>query len=359
MMQQSQAKKSRNAFRVAKTPAPPRPVDAEAHVDASTWIDFNSSSSGVSRKDVRAQAARASAAARRATLAKKQARRGTQPGSLIFALPAPPVVNKRALFEAVKHVGSKDDRKATSAERDYFEQMIPIVTQLLDRKPLTTEQLGETSLAHSSIRSMLWDAMTISTTLFQVAIFIAGTHANTCGLPRSAFVHMGPGLVALRGGSLDAIQAQVTSSDAESIAPVAVALLAGWERRYGDPDSYDVHMKAWKTLSFPGHPLEENNVSTLTDLTLEMYRMSLNSQSATMQADGSRLKVKYPGGLPEGFRIFDNMRAEVKSLLALTAQLAQYDPASKTELARLRRHGLENMAWSPTHTRGVAPAPGE
>ncbi|KAK0767345.1 hypothetical protein LTR59_018382, partial [Friedmanniomyces endolithicus] len=59
---------------------------------------------------------------------------------------------------------------------------------------------------------------------------MAGTHSNTCGLPRSAFAHMGPGLIALRGASLDAIQARITGSDAEGIAPVAVALLAGWER---------------------------------------------------------------------------------------------------------------------------------
>ncbi|KAK0868583.1 hypothetical protein LTR87_014069 [Friedmanniomyces endolithicus] len=296
-----------------------------------TWIDFNTLGSQGSRKDVRAQAARASAAARKATLAKKQARKGPQPGSFIFALPKSKPTEPTAVATFVRKPQDKpQDQEAlgnvTAADRSYTQKLLSIVTQNLQRRRLSIDSSGETSLAHTLIRSMLWDAMTSSTTLFQVAIFMAGTHSNTCGLPRSAFAHMGPGLIALRGASLDAIQARITGPDAEGIAPVAVALLAGWERRYGDLESYEVHMKAWKTLAIAGNSLEEQNMATLTDLTLEMYRMGLDEQSTTA---------------PSGY----------------VMPLATHDPKSKRGISRLRRIALENMAWSPTHTQGYEPRP--
>ncbi|KAK3068795.1 hypothetical protein LTR53_013355, partial [Teratosphaeriaceae sp. CCFEE 6253] len=353
-------------FRVAKPTAPPRPklVSTEKTPDenSSTWIDFNSLASGESRKAVRAQAARASAAARRATLAKKQARQGPHLGSLIFALPTTAVTRKavasKALLDDVVHRVQDQSalRNASAADRVYFHHLVDIVTEFLENRPLSLTQSGETSLAHNSIRSTLWDAMTTSTTLFQVAIFMAGTHSNTCGLPKSAFAHMGPGLITLRGASIDAIQANLTGDDAESIAPIAIALLAGWESRYGDSESYEVHMRAWQTLAISGKSLEEQNVATLTDLTLEMYRLGLDEQS-TRSPSGISIPVSSMSRLPPGFRAFPMTRAETRSLLAIAAQLAQHHPRSKGEIIRLRRLALENMAWSPTHTRSYEPLP--
>ncbi|KAK3628527.1 hypothetical protein LTR56_018572 [Elasticomyces elasticus] len=338
-----------DSFRVTKTggnaatrTTPPEQLPTPE--GASTWIDFASLNSGESRKDVRAQAARASAAARRETLAKKAARRGPQPGSLIFALPT--TVTTRPAQAVRKPRTRKALRKANDADRTYFHKLVDIVTQTLQRRPLAIEQAGETSLAHSSIRSMLWDAMTSSTTLFQVAIFMAGTHSNTCGLPRSAFAHMGPGLIALRGASLDAIQTRITGADAESIAPVAIALLAGWERRYGDPQSYEVH----------GKTLEDQNVATLTDVTLEMYRLGLDEKS-TATPSGDKVPTALISSAPQGFDVLPRKRAETRSLLALAAQLAHCDLRAKNEVVRLRRLALENMAWSPTHSSGYEPRP--
>ncbi|KAK5687656.1 hypothetical protein LTS10_001796 [Elasticomyces elasticus] len=360
-----------DSFRVTKTggnavtrTTPPEQLPTPE--GASTWIDFASLNSGESRKDVRAQAARASAAARRETLAKKAARRGPQPGSLIFALPT--TITTRPAQAVRKPRTRKALRKANDADRTYFHKLVDIVTQTLQRRHLAIEQAGETSLAHSSIRSMLWDAMTSSTTLFQVAIFMAGTHSNTCGLPRSAFAHMGPGLIALRGASLDAIQTRITGADAESIAPVAIALLAGWERRYGDPQSYEVHgkaqmppmrlvtMNAWKTLDISGKTLEDQNVATLTDVTLEMYRLGLDEKSIAAPS-GHKVPTALMSSAPQGFDVLPRKRAETRSLLALAAQLAHCDLDAKNEVIRLRRVALENMAWSPTHSSGYEPRP--
>ncbi|KAK0264229.1 hypothetical protein LTS09_001707 [Friedmanniomyces endolithicus] len=365
-----QGRKDHDSFRVVKTVAsgtaaakarPSVPEQQQSQQQSvggtATWIDFNTLGTQGSRKDVRAQAARASAAARKATLAKKQARKGPQPGSFIFALLKSQATEPTAVANFVRKSPDKpQDQEAlgnvTAADRSYTQKLLSIVTQNLQRRRLSIDSSGETSLAHTSIRLMLWDAMTSSTTLFQVAVFMAGTHSNTCGLPRSAFAHMGPGLIALRGASLDAIQARITGPDAEGIAPIAVALLAGWERRYGDLESYEVHMKAWKTLAIAGKSLEEQNMATLTDLTLEMYRMRLDQQSTTAPS-GYMMPANGMASLPQGFHVF----TETRSLLALSAQLATHDPKSKPGISRLRRIALENMAWSPTHTHGYEPRP--
>ncbi|KAK4889406.1 hypothetical protein LTR49_028792 [Elasticomyces elasticus] len=163
--------KGQDTFRVTKASngtesTKPKLAAVEQPQDAgtSTWIDFNALASGESCKDVRAQAARASAAARRATLAKKQARRGPHPGSLVFALPSTPATTKKAaanskaiLNEVARKLRDQDAlRKVSAAEQSYFHDLVGIVTQVLERRPLTLKQPGETSLAHSSIRSMLW-----------------------------------------------------------------------------------------------------------------------------------------------------------------------------------------------------------
>ena len=97
-------------------------------------------------------------------------------------------------------------------------------------------------------------------------------------------------------------------------------------------------------------------MATLTDLTLEMYRMGLDEQSTTAPS-GYVMPVNMMASLPQGFHVFNMRRAETRSLLALSAQLATHDPKSKRGISRLRRIALENMAWSPTHTQGYEPRP--
>lgn len=355
-----------NAFRIfkpgGKQPSSTVKASSASKQDSAptsaTWIDHNALVDDQSRKSIRAQAARASAAARRATIAKKQAKKLQQPGSgvLTFAKATAvageqprPADFARDINKAVAAASSKASPDNIKSDQAFFQRLIAVVTPLLERRPLSLEQPGEVSLAHTSIRMMMWDAMTSSTTLFQVATFVAGTHSNTCGLHRSAFVHMGPGLVALRGASMDAIQTQISSSEAESVAPVSIALLAGWERRYGDMESYAVHMRAWKALPLPTQSLEENSIATLTDMALEMYRLSLDERS-TMQASADA--VNPSTSLPVGFRqVMSTKWPEARSLLAIVAHTARHDPKARDEVARLRKLGLENMAWSPTHTR--------
>jgi hypothetical protein len=79
---------------------------------------------------------------------------------------------------------------------------------------------------------MLWDAFAFNTTLWRVALFVAGRHSNTCILPRSALAHLDADLVFVRGASLDAIQQKMNVTDATT--RIGIALPAGWEKRFGD-----------------------------------------------------------------------------------------------------------------------------
>lgn len=334
----------------------------EAAVSA-TWIAYNPTSTQ-KRKDVRVHAAKASAATRKATIASKEARGRQQVKSKATRLATElwHAVNAPATTAAVSQAPDADANvirtvSTAAEEEEPFEKLLVLVTQLHDGGIRDLRRYGERSLAYTSIRTTMWEAMTGSTTLFQVAIFVAGTHSNTCGLPRTALQHMGPGLVALRGASLDAIQAAITAVDVESITPLAIALLAGWERRFGDAESYQVHMRAWKKLPLPTQALEENNLSTLTDLTLEIYRAGLDERSVIDPGDSMARPGSDPykrlAGLPVGFQPLEPRLPEARSLLAVVAFFANHDPGAEGALQRVRRVGLENLAWSPTHTRGV------
>ncbi|KAI7530082.1 hypothetical protein KC331_g14865 [Hortaea werneckii] len=175
---------------------------------------------------------------------------------------------------------------------------------------------------------------------------------------------MGSGMLVLRGASLDSIQAAVFASDATdaSSTPIAIALLAGWERRYGDPESYAVHMNAWRSLSLPAKALEENNVSTLTEVTLEILRGALDERSfvspseikvaSTASASGSSQRR-----LPPGFKVFNVARPEVRSLLMLIAIVNAFKTDDLSMMPARRKLGLEILAWSPTHTISAGPVP--
>jgi hypothetical protein len=139
-------------------------------------------------------------------------------------------------------------------------------------------------------------------------------------------------------------------------------MLAGWERRFGDKDSFDVHMQAWRSLSLPPKALDENNVATLTDLTMETFRESLDERS---QATSGKFRVMRDPqkvidvtALPPGFGLFQVNRNESQSLLGIVSQFTTLDPRAADSIQRARRLSLENLSWSPTHTVSCNPEPG-
>ncbi|KAF1356312.1 hypothetical protein BDV97DRAFT_394247 [Delphinella strobiligena] len=338
---------------------PPQSKSAKQNANL-TWIGFEpgtSSDRRNSNKLARRHAALASAATRKATIARRQHQQDQHQQ-----------LQDRIHSTIIKHPPRKetgvpkarsDRKKADSLERTRTESRSPAlvvyVSYLLGGLWSTVER---PDLAYKAIRTKLWDAFTNSSTLFQSALFVAGTHANTCGIPPSALKpHFGTGLILLRGASLNAIQAAVIAANGDSLTSIAIALLAGWERRYGDRESYEVHIQAWKALSLPREALEADNITRLTELAFESFRERLNERALTGSAalslrhndDYGRLR----DSLPSGFRVFHAVRPEARSLLHLVHRFIDEDVHTPDAPSVFRRLALEAMAWGPSHSLGI------
>lgn len=324
-------------------------VDYAPHGSSNRSADPGSSSK--KQKELRSHAAAASAGKRKATIARKEAQQRLSQ-MIRLGIPIEAVANTIITQRAPPNV--------LRPSPDAFKQLVELVTEIQGDGVWYLGPVERTSLAHKAIRKTLWDAMVNSVTLFQAAAFVAATHCNSCGLPSTA-VHMGSGLIVLRGASFNAVQGAITDATTDSLTPVSIAMLAGWERRYGDPESFQVHMQAWRSLSLPPKALDENHVATLTDLTLETFRAALDERSVASPG-GFRI-VQSPQDildlttLPPGFKIFRVLEPESRSLMELVSQLVRLDVRAADSVLQLRRLSLENLAWSPHHTHSASPSP--
>jgi hypothetical protein len=342
-----------------------------------TWIEYNAQDAGTVRSKVRKHAATASAAARKATIARKEAaRRAVRRAGTSGQMQV--VVHGRAVPTSSAHAGTEEaaldvlrriggDSAAVAGrvgkDGEGLVQLLDFVTALQQGRDWYSGGLKGTTLARKAVSTMLWDSYANIDTLFQAALFISGTHSNSCGLPPTVTAHQGSGLLMLRGASLKAVEAAVMASDTESSTPIAIALLAGWERRFGDEQSYAVHMGAWRQLQLPQKALEDNSVSTLTDVTLEIFRERLDERSFISPGE---IRVRqHPeatcqrdlASLPPGFKVFRTGRPEVRSLLMLMVAMAQHPADKPSTIPARRKLGMEIIAWNPTHTRSCEAVP--
>lgn len=321
---------------------------------------------------MRKHAATVSAAARKATIAKKEAARRAlvseaqsrihrrivqQFGGATGSAGAGPSAEQA--LDVLRNIGGDAVASSTGDDESALVQLLDFVGVLQKGRDWFSGGLKGTSLARRAIRTMLWDAFANIDTLFQAALFVSGTHSNSCGLPPRVTAHMGSGLLLLRGASLEAIQTAVVSSDMDGATPVAIALLAGWERRFGDSASYEVHMGAWRRLSLPQKALDENHVSTLTDVTLEIFREKLDERSFVSPGNIRirRASAAWSPGmpmLPPGFRVLHTGRPEARSLLMLMAAMSVHKHDQRATIPVRRQLGLEIIAWNPTHTLSVS-----
>lgn len=78
---------------------------------------------------------------------------------------------------------------------------------------------------------------------------------------------------------MEAIPASVSSGTKDHLTCVAIAMLAAWERRSGDAETYQVHMNAWKRSAVPPSALEESSVGALMDDVWLGFRENLFERS--------------------------------------------------------------------------------
>ncbi|KAF2754665.1 hypothetical protein EJ05DRAFT_488830 [Pseudovirgaria hyperparasitica] len=307
-----------------------------------------SSELALRRRKVRAQASRSSAPQRKATMAERLQRQIRQSQS---ASPDNPRDVNRVLSQAKSLIMALETTAPMSKESVDFKNFVQVLHQLEDQARWLRETLDQTTLSQQAIRSLLGDAMTISPSLFQSTLFVSGTYSNTCGLAPSE-VQLGVGMLFMRGSSLHAVnEALKAATEKEHWTSMAVALLAGWELQFGDKQTYEIHMEAWRQLFDAPPDLHENSISLLRDVAFETLRERLNQLSATIS------KATIQRALPPGFLVLGATRPETISLLSLTQQAMQYDLTTDNPPSHIRYLGLQTISWTPHHSDTLVPSP--
>jgi hypothetical protein len=216
------------------------------------------------------------------------------------------------------------------------------------------------SMAQKSDRILLWNAFTGGTICFEAAMFVAGTYANTCGISRhDLHSGFGSGLLFLRGALLDSIQRTIVHTPKDSFNSISLALLAGWERRFGDHQSYELHMQAWKNLPLAIGSLEDSSIAALADVAMICFQEATQERyieeiSFSLGRSPSSGRVM-PEGLPPGFYIVPTDPPEALSLLSTVTMCATFDYTAPNSIADFRKIVIDTMSWNASHSVSAAP----
>lgn len=320
----------------------------------------SASTIAVNRRKIRSQASRSSAVQRKTTMAAKVKRPPPQlrtPSSSNSSTTGnsreEPLLQAERLHAALNQSRPGPADSAGPQHVD-FQNFVGVIDALQTHKNFLTRELRETTLAQTSIRGDMRDAFTISPALFQATLFIAGTFSNTCGVSY-ADVKLGFGMAFMRGASLDAVRSAITPAEGEHWVSMAVALLAGWELRFGDKESYAIHMKAYRGIFGAPLDLEENSTAMLRDFAYESLREQLNTMSLAEPLRSSKPSATW--NIAPGFDVFSPVLApEVKSLLSIVRDTARFDPRAPGALQFIRNQGLKALSWTPHHGESVEPS---
>jgi hypothetical protein len=312
------------------------------------WVEYDPRASkkrraGVceeQRRVVRAHVAQTSWDARRATTVRKESRAKAQRPQSVTKAPS-------------KSTGTQEAQ--AQADKIAQDSISRLFSRLLSRNAHAIE-----SMAQKSDRILLWNAFTGGTLCFEAAIFIAGTHANTCGIsPHELNTGYGTGMLYLRGALLDSIQKSIIRTPNDGFNSISLALLAGWERRFGDHRSYEVHIQAWKNLPLAVGSLEDSGIATLTEVAMTCFQEATqeryNAELAFSLSQSLSSGTVLPEDLPPGFSIMPTDRPEALSLLSTVTNCATLDYTAKNSIANMRKLVIEIMSWNASHSVSATP----
>ena len=299
------------------------------------------------RRRIRAQASKSSAAQRKATIASRAAKQGLQPqtrstGTKETLRGAQDVMSRAHKLGAIlTNLQAKpSSAQALPSGHTHFRDFVDVLHRLENQQLWLSQALKETTLAQTSIRVVLRDAMVVDPALFQSSLFVSGTYSNTCGLAHSEVTH-GLVLTYMRGASLEAVNTAITDGETGPWTSMAVALLAGWELLFGDRAAFEIHMRAYQHFDTTLN-LAESSIAMLNDYTFESMRERLNEAAIKAAQPGFDLRLLAPG-----FRVIQCQRPEIFSLFSFTMETALFDLRAEGALHRIRSMGLQCIFWSP------------
>ncbi|KJX94092.1 hypothetical protein TI39_contig4219g00013 [Zymoseptoria brevis] len=247
-------------FRRTSSPGPVAFVPFETGISGGVGTD--------ARRAVRVQAARASAAARKATIAKKLAvvkgeRYGSSPSTAVSDDESSPNSASSSALErqtkeeearpkvAISRLPQPDSSNLTSNLQEIEISRVYPTTKWHPKMPEVVQYflrlfVPTITPAHSTgredIRAHLWPQAQNDAALFHALLLLAASHAVV-----SRALNLSPELISqLKYTTLESINTAIggSSQDGRMQDPVitAIALLGGWELEYGDPVMYDTHM---------------------------------------------------------------------------------------------------------------------
>jgi hypothetical protein len=292
------------------------------------------------RRVVRAHVAHTSSGARQATIARKT--------SIAKAL------GPKKAIKAPKKPASPSEAQV-QADKVAYDSMSRLFSRLR-----SCDAHVIASMAQKSDRILLWGAFTGGTLCFEAAIFIAGTYANTCGISaHELHTGFGSGMLYLRGALLDSIQKSIVRTPKDGFNSISLALLAGWERRFGDHQSYELHMQAWKNLPLAVGSLEDSGIAALTDVAMTCFQEATQERYAAEMAFSLGRSLTYgtvlPEDLPQGFHVVPTDRPEALSLLSTVTRCATFDYTAENSIADFRKLVIEIMSWNASHSVSATP----
>ncbi|KAI5206124.1 hypothetical protein E4T39_02600 [Aureobasidium subglaciale] len=323
-------------------------TDGTANQPSFAWVQYDPRAlkerraAGVytqQRRVVRAHVAHTSSGARKATIARKES--------------------------IAKSSGSRKATKATKApvkvdKQDTADKAAYDTISLLFSRLRSRDAHAVASMAQKADRILLWNAFTGGNTCFEAALFVAGTFANTCGVTRHELhAGFGSGQLFLRGASLEGVQQAIIHNPKDSLNSISIALLAGWERRFGDRQSYEVHLQAWKALPLALGSLEDGSIAALADVALTCFQEATQERYIAEATSSATRSLIYgtvlPEGLPFGFHVVPGEVPEALSLLSIVARCATFDYTGLHSVETYRKLVIETISWSASHSISAEP----
>ncbi|EME45622.1 hypothetical protein DOTSEDRAFT_71351 [Dothistroma septosporum NZE10] len=365
------------------------------------WVSFEPGSHGNTvsnrhRKEVRAAAARASHAVRRAQReadADAETKRAQADGQADAAETAAQSGSRQ---QAVRRAGHSNRRsiadkksshgKEAKHECRYCHQVVKHETDdcpdnpsngMYRRSPSGGRSSGDESelwrsaaIGGPDLDILAWKHIIGNAILHGVSLFVVSTHTNLLGL------HSRDGPVqscalTLRGQALRGMQKayklppEPSPSHGGTALAISLGILAGWEKVYGEESYYKSHLQALRVLEKregDADIVDEDRVVRLMQSVPSAVHVELGFLQDLITSDGSlelaanvdEITLRSPKSTYEMSELdqFDHHRPSTRTLLFLLVCLSKYEIMDANAWSAIHELSLFTFAW-----RGARPPP--
>ncbi|KAF2724765.1 hypothetical protein K431DRAFT_343684 [Polychaeton citri CBS 116435] len=247
-------------------------------------------------------------------------------------------------------------RKATIAKRQAELQAHRL------EKLATPQPKSDASLVINASRTQLWHQIIRDKLLYQASLLavIAGRPIQTINVFFGTEVQYTQlAVMWARGQALQIVRESLSDGYSKQ-ATAAIALMASLDVKFGDLEAYDAHMQAWRSLCKASGVQhggdEQDNVLRLSDSVFDAVLRAVRKTAPPLMASQPFLSASStptqeaamdPSGLMPGLQIFRSQRKDVRALLKLASQLATVDLSRDDADISIRHFHISSIGWSP------------